>query len=855
LLPIGAGDEGKGPVDHHTGNGLKDWPQHPGFSAAEIIAMNGVVIAAGIKTGGGFCAVDIDGATAVAWLEARGLNPREAPTWRVFRTTDPNRFKVIFRLTPDQAAALGELKTSVQTKPPVKEQQPDGSWKVLVKGEAVEIYHQGGSQVVVIGAHLSSGGAYGSPEGGGPGAIDAPDEGWMAGLLAVRDEAARLRTTGDPSRPRKPPAGGKWKASGHRSPCPICGRDTSSACGSSTAADGAEFANCYQGSTFYPPTGLKVGDTITGNDGRTWAFLKEYKVEAMGWKSEFKIHTPLPEPIPPADLWPAPLPVATTVASTTSPVITTAAQKLEMLRAEADRIFANKEIQPSDRLFYMRDYAEGRLALFPRDNELLRLIWEARRRAAGVVDIIKPGDKLSRVEQPWLWQGVVLASTLNLVIAMPKVGKTSMMLEFFSCWHKGCDQLFGMPFHGDPPKILIVGTDQPESDWTRMMAHAGLITDEDELKPFIVGLATAERPIHLDSEGISKIAEYAQQYPGLLILVDSYHGCTRSLGLKDKDADYAEPMLDLQEAVSPHKATVIIIHHSGKTNANEGPVMASRGGTALPAAASQLIALNKMPKENPLAADDRRVIVKTEGRAGNSIDLLIEHVESSGEWVCHGTAEEVERQQYLAKAEGSLGEVQEDCLTIVREEWAAKRTPSTVHEVWKLRAKGDESSIRRALKKLATLGLLDRIVGGEQVEGRGRPGDLYRPAGAAAGPTYSGPDPFSDSRQVFPESEYLNPLLPFNPGEEGNKGFSGIKDASGGNRGALPVNGQPSAVQTVTDLITAAMEDLRIDHTTADAVGLLHAHLAGHGISRTQIALALDQLKADDQPDQQELVY
>jgi phage/plasmid-associated DNA primase len=293
MLPIGAGAERKGPVDPATGYGLGDWPKHPGFSASEIGSSYGPVIAAGIKTGGEarILVLDIDGVSASEWIRVKGIEPDALQTWRINRDTDPARFKLVFRLTAEQELEFPQTKLLLPTKQRDKENG--------IKGEAVEVYFQPGAQVVVIGAHPSSGGNY--IWQGSPAEIATPDGALMALLQTIKNRVEELRGKGDTSRAPGGTSGskGKWQGSSHRNPCPICGRDHSAACTRSTAADGAEFASCYQGSSFQPPLNLKKGETHTGHDGREWAFIREHRAEGLGWKSLFKIHTPRPQPSQP----------------------------------------------------------------------------------------------------------------------------------------------------------------------------------------------------------------------------------------------------------------------------------------------------------------------------------------------------------------------------------------------------------------------------------------------------------------------------------------------------------------------------------------------------------------------------
>jgi hypothetical protein len=287
LLPIGAKPpDRKVPVDPETGYGLEEWQNHPGFTAAAIAAMDPrPVIGACINTGpSGLDVLDIDGPAAVAWLEARGLDPRDPALFRITRTTDPDRFKIPFRLTPKQRSRLPQTKVLLR----VGEKDADG------KRQALELYAKQGAQVIVLGFHTKSGGWY--DWAGDPAHIGSPSEEWMAALIALCSEVESLRGKGDTSRPPRTKGVssgcGGWQGSGPRHPCPVCGRNTSAACTRATASNGRRLVSCYHGGQFSAPEGLNKGDTITGRDGQQWAFVEAYNADCIGEKSLFIDHQP-----------------------------------------------------------------------------------------------------------------------------------------------------------------------------------------------------------------------------------------------------------------------------------------------------------------------------------------------------------------------------------------------------------------------------------------------------------------------------------------------------------------------------------------------------------------------------------
>lgn len=259
LLPVGWGADQKGPMLHR-------WQHHPGFTIPELMRVRGirsVGARTGVNTGPLLC-FDFDGSTTVDLSCQLGFAPWEVQTWQVHRDTDAFRLKVLFRPTPEQIAQL-----------PIR---PDGGiefqGKTITalktggcKGEALEVFFDGGRQVIVIGEHPSSGGHYFWPEGLGPEALAPPPPAWWAhALLIAQHELGR----GVPSHR----SSSKRSGSRRLDPCPICGRHSGpggSALWCSKSSEGLVF--CMPGTTFNAE--LRHGPLVVGRsvvDG--WALVK-----------------------------------------------------------------------------------------------------------------------------------------------------------------------------------------------------------------------------------------------------------------------------------------------------------------------------------------------------------------------------------------------------------------------------------------------------------------------------------------------------------------------------------------------------------------------------------------------------
>lgn len=707
LLPCGAGAEQKAPIDATTGKLLEGW-QTAAFSAEKVAAMPPCVRSVGFRTGSGVLCLDIDGATAVELCQVHGCDPANADTWQVHRTTEPARLKVIWLLNSDQAEQLGQVSGKAQTRLPEKNK----SGEVHRKGEAVEVFHHRGRQVIVLGDHVPSSGAYVWPDGRGPEALAPIPPHWLELVQAVAGGQLGIRTT---VAPRKVTSKGssrsssEWEAIGSReAPCPICRRNTTAYCSRHRVS---RTIRCFNGSTFSPHHDhslSRLGVIVTGTDGVPYGYCGDEQQSNGDTFSTFRVHQERPnapdgvdgfqvlngeqqqqpaggqqEPRKPCrDLSPQ--------------------EKLSALRGHADGLLAHG-VPFADRLPLMRARAES-LNVTLRDPELQRFLWDARRAAAGTIEPLGPGDQIDLSPSTWHWEGVVMAGCFNLLVALPKVGKTSLLLAMLGAWHRGERSFVGLDLVGPCPPVLIVGTDQPSQDWGRMLQQVELLGENNKIKEPIVGLFHKGRPLHLDPEGIERIASYAADHRGLLVVLDSIAACTGPLGLDENSAEIVEPVNDLLEAIEPHGATLVAIHHSSKGRAGESATMASRGSTALPAAASQIISLSRVA--SALAGPkDPRIVLKTEGRGGQPQELLIERTDLG--WISHGSAEAVALAKQMEEVERKLGERQEEALEYVRERWAeGKRTDAATLAPLMGNGADRERSARRTLDQLVRKGLL-----------------------------------------------------------------------------------------------------------------------------------------------------
>ena len=265
----------------------------------------------------------------------------------------------------------------------------------------------------------------------------------------------------------------------------------------------------------------------------------------------------------------------------------TITERLISFDDEVDTFFKSDcEIQSKDRIVYLRDKAKN-LGLNLRDSEIRAKIWEGRKRSKGLVTMLAPDMEINAPQEVWLVEDLIMKSDTNLLIASPKVGKTTLVIDLIGKWSRGVeDSYLGKKFIGKCPPVFIVGTDMPRSRWLPLLNRFGLAErigkDKWKLLNPIVGLFTQNESLHLDDSGLSRIGELVSKHEGCLLLIDSYSKVVAPLGVKEADASFAGPIGDLQEVVAPFGVTTIVIHHSGKQSLGSGAVTVSYTHLTLP---------------------------------------------------------------------------------------------------------------------------------------------------------------------------------------------------------------------------------------------------------------------------------
>jgi hypothetical protein len=276
LLPGGAD---KRPL---VGDG---WPEHPGLSIDKLQAAAPECICWNVGADPGRIGIDIDGPAAAAFCQGHGCEPYAADTWRIIRTGNTERLKLVFTVTPEQKAALVA-----------------GGKTVKPGGQELAVFAKPGTQIVVLGNHYTKESKHTENDDqyawAGRSPADAqplPPE-WFALLTGVfcgerplKPPTARQVSAPSSRKTNAYKSSGGWGNSSSQHPCPVCGRDHSGAC-SISSGTGKPAVWCCHGETKSAPDCSKAGEIVPGADGQQWAYVRTEEHDSFGERSLFVLH-------------------------------------------------------------------------------------------------------------------------------------------------------------------------------------------------------------------------------------------------------------------------------------------------------------------------------------------------------------------------------------------------------------------------------------------------------------------------------------------------------------------------------------------------------------------------------------
>ena len=395
------------------------------------------------------------------------------------------------------------------------------------------------------------------------------------------------------------------------------------------------------------------------------------------------------------------------------------ADKIEALKTKAKDL-VNLRIEHSEALALLRGY--NNLIEGPcRDPELVVFIRAAKRGRTTITDLVKPGDRLSMKRLPFLLDGIFTPQDTNLIVGREKKGKTSFVVAWIAAWHFGQGSFCGFDIAGACPPVIVIGPDMTEHQWGGMLHQYHLASADGDLLPDgpIKQLLHMGHDFCLDQHGLDLIDQLGDLHPGALFIFDSYSRLVDPLGLREETAEFAGPLIQAQSILAKRSATGIWLHHSA-ANRDTGKA-SSRGSTALPAAADQIVFL-EYPTANE---DDPRTLLRTKGREV-PISALLERTKPDGVWICHANGEELERQRRLQSRIDKIRSVHAlAAFQAMQRLYAAHPLGSDLQKIADATDGASVSQLRKPMTSLIALGLVTEHGSGDGGANGGRPAIRY----------------------------------------------------------------------------------------------------------------------------------
>ena len=150
-----------------------------------------------------------------------------------------------------------------------------------------------------------------------------------------------------------------------------------------------------------------------------------------------------------------------------------AAEKLLLRwRNTADAVIKRVELTESEQRNFLTELLNGEPTL----KQARELLEEAKERAMPQKRkaAYKPGERISINVTPWLVEGILREGVNNLLVALPKTGKSALSGAIVGALGKGLGSFLGRKIDGDCPEVHLVWPDMPPEDAVYILEREGL---------------------------------------------------------------------------------------------------------------------------------------------------------------------------------------------------------------------------------------------------------------------------------------------------------------------------------------------------------------------------------------------
>jgi len=384
------------------------------------------------------------------------------------------------------------------------------------------------------------------------------------------------------------------------------------------------------------------------------------------------------------------------------------------------------EPDPNRQIELLKEFAARDLSFSIGNSFAFKILSKANGRQVGIPDPISSEIEIDVTEDAMIWGDVLMYQSWNLISALPKVGKSALVMGIAGAVFKGESTFLGLPIKNKFDHLIIVGNDQNYKQWGKLFLREGLCERSENSKIRInprIALWAQGTGIQLNEEGIERIVKECEKRPNALILIDTLRSVTSQMGLDENKTEIQAPIRRIQDATADLGVTGVFLHHTTKSVGGGNAVIASSGSAAIPAAFDQTILMNWLkPSIDQTTQTDKRISISCMGRGVSS--MLVAEI-ADGYWVSHGDGDAAVLAERIAEVEDNLQGRQGDAYDHVCQLWENNVHTSTTELANHLNLSTQKAL--RCLKGLERKGLIKQD-GCVETHEKGRPTALFRPS-------------------------------------------------------------------------------------------------------------------------------
>ena len=353
-----------------------------------------------------------------------------------------------------------------------------------------------------------------------------------------------------------------------------------------------------------------------------------------------------------------------------------AAEKLLLRwRNTADAVIKRVELTESEQRNFLTELLQGEPTL----KQAKELLEEAKERAMPQKRkaAYKPGEVINLKITPWLVEGVLREGVNNLLVALPKTGKSALLGAMVGAMAKQAQTFLGRKVKSCD-EVHLIWPDMPLEDAVYILEREGLwsgtgvIKDDDGEVVEVIG--TPRAPIvELVTAGLdvrewdfrpANLARYRQEaLEAKERGVKAFWGfdcyeimCGFVGGFDENKSEAGRPAREMCIAFAETGATTMTIHHSNKTGGGTAVISAS-GHASITRPFSTLTQMAWLrPSKDGAPQKDMRVVISQIGRRGSG--QLVAELTDDG-WVQHGEGDEVSVKDRLEELWLEIGDTRQ----------------------------------------------------------------------------------------------------------------------------------------------------------------------------------------------------